>query len=110
MKYLVMECRPSYAVVLGDDGAFRKVANMRYQVGQTVTEVVPLKLPEVTVQPKANHRRWVSSFGALAASLVLVISSVFFTGQIPHASVYMTINPEVRIDVTAVMWSWVWRE
>jgi len=100
MKYLVMECRPAYAVVLGDDGAFRKVANLRYEVGQTVTDVIPLNLPEVAEQPKTNHKRWISSFGAMAACLALVITSIFFTGQMPYASVYMTINPEVRIDVS----------
>ena len=99
MKYLVMECRPAYAVVLGDDGAFRKVANLRYEVGQTVTDVIPLTLPEVTEQPKTNPRRWISAVSALAACLVLVLS-VFLTGQMPYASVYLTINPEVRIDVS----------
>ena len=99
MKYLVMECRPAYAVVLGDDGAFRKVANLRYEVGQTVTNVIPLNLPEVTQPPKTNSRRWISAVSALAACLVLVLS-VFLTGQIPYASVYLTINPEVRIDVS----------
>ena len=100
MNYLVMECRQAYAVVLGDDGAFRKVANMRYEVGQTVTDVIPLNLPEVSEQPKTNHKRWISSFAAMAACLALVITSIFFTGQMPYASVYMTINPEVRIDVS----------
>ena len=100
MKYLVMECRPAYAVVLGDDGTFLKVANMRYEVGQTVTDVILLNLPEVAEQPKTNHKRWISSFAAIAACLALVITSIFFTGQMPYASVYMTINPEVRIDVS----------
>ena len=100
MKYLVMECRRAYAVVLGDDGTFLKVANMRYEVGQTVTDVILLNLPEVTEQPKTNHKRWISSFAAMAACLALVITSIFFTGQMPYASVYMTINPEVRIDVS----------
>ena len=30
MKYLVMECHPGYAVVLDEQGVFRKVANLRY--------------------------------------------------------------------------------
>ena len=99
MNYLVMECRPAYAVVLGDDGTFLKVANMRYEVGQTVTDVVPLNLPETAAAPKTNHRRWISSLSALAACLVLVVTFVFFAGRMPYASVYMSINPEVRIDV-----------
>lgn len=100
MKYLVLECHPGYAVVLSDDGRFLKVANMRYEVGQTVTNVMEMCLPqpqEATV--KTNNRRWISTLAVMAACLVLIVTSVFFTGQMPYASVYMTINPEVRIDV-----------
>lgn len=100
MKYMVMECHPGYAVVLSDTGRFLKVANMRYEVGQTVTIVVELHLPEVQEQPeKKNNRRWITVLTAMAACLVLMVTSILFTGQIPYASVYMTINPEVRIDV-----------
>lgn len=100
MNYLVMECHPGYAVVLSDDGRFLKVANMRYEVGQTVTNVVEMCLPQPQEVPvKTNSRRWIATLAAMAACLVLVVTSVFFTGQMPYASVYMTINPEVRIDV-----------
>lgn len=97
MKYMVMECHPGYAVVLGDDGSFLKVANMRYQVGQTVTEVIPVNLPERLEQP-ANRRYWLPSLAAMAACLLLVVGMMFF--RAPYASVYLTINPEVRIDVS----------
>ena len=42
MKYMVMECHLSYAVVLDENGSFLKVANMRYEVGQTVENVVEM--------------------------------------------------------------------
>lgn len=45
MKYLVMECHPGYAVVLDENGRFLKVANRRYEVGQTVADVEPMKTP-----------------------------------------------------------------
>lgn len=96
MKYMVMECHPGYAVVLGDNGRFLKVANMRYEVGQTVTEVMELRLPQEKTVRK-NKRRWISGLAAMAACLVLAVSMMFF--QAPYASVYLTINPEVRIDV-----------
>lgn len=100
MKYMVMECHPGYAVVLSDDGRFLKVANMRYETGQTVTDVVELSLPQLQEESgKKRNRRWMSSLAAVAACLVLVITSVFFTNQMTYASVYMAINPEVRIDV-----------
>lgn len=100
MNYLVVECRTAYAVVLSDAGEFLKVANLRYEVGQTVTDVVGLNLPEKTEAPVGtNQKRWLSVLSAIAACLVLAVTSVFFSGQMPYASVYLTINPEVRIDV-----------
>ncbi|MBQ8238267.1 MAG: hypothetical protein IJZ39_09000 [Oscillospiraceae bacterium] len=99
MNYLVMECHPGYAVVLSDDGRFLKVANMRYEVGQTVTNVMEMCLPQSQEVPvKTNNRRWISTLAAMAACLVLVFSGLFWQNM-PYASVYLTINPEVRIDV-----------
>lgn len=100
MKYMVMECHPAYAVVLDETGRFSKVANMHYSVGQTVTEVVEMAAPQTKrADTKKKTVRWVSSLAAVAACLVLIFTSVFLTGQMPYASIYMTINPEVRIDV-----------
>lgn len=96
MKYLVMECHAAYAVVLGEDGSFRKAANLHYQVGQTVTDITELQLPEV-IEPPKRKRPWRSALTALAACLVLVFTALFF--RMPYASVYLTINPQVRIDV-----------
>lgn len=96
MKYLIMECHPSYAVALEENGAFLKVANMHYEPGQTVSEVIPMQLPEST--GKTGYR-WVRSLAAVAACLVLLLTCVFMAGRMPYASVYLTINPEVRIDV-----------
>lgn len=97
-KYMVMECHPSYAVVLGDDGRFLKVANFNYEVGQTVTDVVEMQIPQ-SVPKKKNNKRWLYSLAAMAACLVLIVTSVFRMWQTPCASVYLSINPEVRIDV-----------
>lgn len=99
MKYMVMECHPSYAVVLDEAGQFRKVVNLRYQVGQTVTEVVEMAAPNSrSAAQKKTTVRWISSLAAAAACLILIFTG-FFMGRTPYASVYMTINPEVRIDV-----------
>ena len=40
MKYLVMETHPAYAVLLDEEGRFLKAANLNYQVGDTVQNVV----------------------------------------------------------------------
>ena len=98
MKYMVMECHLSYAVVLDEEGRFLKVANRHYEVGQTVTDIVEMQVPQSAVQKKKANK-WMYSLAAMAACLVLMVTSVFQMGQMTYASVYMTINPEVRIDV-----------
>ena len=145
MKYLVVECGLSYAVVLDEEGRFLKVANLHYQVGQTVTDVIEMRLPDASreapsqihygnqpiplqkpsderapglslvpepapgssqPQPKKNGKKhrlrpWMYSLTAAAACLILLVFSLFQfrVGRTPYASVYLTINPEVRIDV-----------
>ncbi len=94
MRYLIMECHSAYAVALDDDGRFLKVANMHYQVGQTVTQVEQMVLPEAR-----PDRRWLRSLSTLAACMVLVFAGWFLNFR-PYASVYIAINPQVRIDVS----------
>ena len=56
MKYLVMETHPAYAVVLDERGRFLKTANLHYQVGQTVQDVVELRLPPPGVRSGCGPR------------------------------------------------------
>ena len=46
MNYLVMEVHPAYAVVLDEEGRFLKAANLRYQVGDRVENIVELRRPQ----------------------------------------------------------------
>ena len=94
MKYMVMECHPGYAVVLDEEGYFRKVANLQYETGQIVTDIIEMQLPQ-----KKKRSRWMYSLAAMAACLVLVLTSVLQTDRTAYASVYIMINPEVRMDV-----------
>lgn len=99
-KYIVMECHLSYAVVLSEDGQFLKVANRNYQVGQTVSDVIEMQIPQsVPKEERQPKRWWVYSLAALATVIVMTITIVFRLGQMTYASIYMSINPEVRIDV-----------
>lgn len=101
MKYIVMECHVSYAVVLDEEGRFLNVANMDYRVGQTVTDVVEIGSSGLVAVKKRNRIiKWMGSIAAIAACVVLaVVSLVQFASSSPYGSVYVTINPEVRIDV-----------
>ncbi len=95
MKYLVMEIHPAYAVFLDEYGRFIKGANMNYTVGDSVYEIIPLS----DEAPKRSYK-WLYSVVAIAACFVLVATLAlnFFTAA-PYASVYISINPRVRIDV-----------
>ena len=93
MKYIVMECHLSYAVVLDENGNFIKAANMRYEVGQTVDEIFEMKIPKA----KKRSRKLIYSITAAAACLMVALTSVLNTA--PYGFVYLDINPSVRIDV-----------
>ena len=108
MKYLVMECHDSYSVVLDNEGRFLKVANMNYQIGQTVEDVFEMIEPgNIVAFPakKVNQSKSKSIFGrtfglvALAASMIFIFTSLFNMNNVAVGSIYMKINPEVRLDI-----------
>ncbi len=98
MKYMVMECHPGYAVVLDENGKFIKAANMHYEVGQIVTEIVEMDSSEDKTL-RSNKLRWIYSAALIAACFLLVLIPFLFMSDTAVASVYMTINPEVCLDV-----------
>lgn len=96
MKYLVMECGTAYAVVLDDRGKFLRVANMGYEVGQTVTDVIPAG------NPSSQNIRTARRLARLAASAVLTFLMMFGAYYYIFASfgtVRMQINPDILISV-----------
>ena len=94
MSYMVLECHPGYAVVMDEDGRFLKVANRKYTVGQTLTEVVQMQIPQ-----ERKKQKWLTPLLTMAACLALVLGITLPRSHQPYASVYVKINPEVRIDV-----------
>ena len=95
MKYLVMETHPAYAVVLDERGRFLRAANLHYEVGETVDQVVELQLP-----PARRFRAW----WLVGFVVVLLGLGVLFFGYIrPQWMVYGTvrlqINPDVQLSV-----------
>lgn len=100
MSYLVMECRRSYAVLLDQEGRFVKAANLRYEVGQTVFDPVLLEEPA----PKLKLLPWIgggaAGLAALAAALVFaVILPLYHQAVDVYSSIYLTINPQVQMDL-----------
>lgn len=93
MKYIVLERHPGYVVVLDEEGRFLKAADRQYQVGQQLDAILPMR------PPRRRGRAVLFPALAAAACLVLLALSAVRMAQMPYASVYMTINPQVRIDV-----------
>lgn len=96
MTYMVMETHLSYSVVLDEAGRFFKVANMNHEVGQTVEQVLPIDVPEKKVVPF----RLISAIGTVAACFILMFSMYWSNYMSPFASIYLTINPEVRLEIS----------
>lgn len=93
MKYLVMECGLSYAIVLDEQGRFLKVANLNYQVGQKVEHIIPLKKRE-----KISIRKVATALAA-AACICLISLLTFQFLLFPVGTVQLSINPCVAMRV-----------
>lgn len=98
MSYLVMECHPSYAVLLDEEGRFVKAANLHYEVGQKVENPILMKKDSQKKQHKAG---WIGSGLAVVAACLLVIFGIgqYQNDMTPYSSIFLTINPEVRMDL-----------
>ncbi len=98
MSYLVMECHPSYAVLLDEDGRFLKAANLRYEIGQTVYDPA---LMQETPERRRHTVRWISSgIAAIAACFLLFFGIGYYQNYLqPYSSIYLTINPEVQMEL-----------
>ncbi len=98
MKYMVMECHPGFAVVMSEDGRFLKVANRNYQVGQTVTDIIEMQVP-TSKKRRGRLHTLLYSAATVAACAMLAVTVFLYQGQVAYASVYLDINPQVRIGV-----------
>ena len=98
MKYMVMECRPSYAILLDEEGCFKKAANLRYEVGQIVEE--PVLMRDRGAAP-GGFAAWVRGAAAAAAAcLVLLLGTGYYQNYMrPSAFIHMAINPKVQMDI-----------
>ena len=107
MTYLIMECMAGYAVALDEGGRFLRVPNLGYEVGQRVDDVVVFDggtcgeaevLPFRARQARRTRGRRLALVAA-AACLVMAVVSGAVVWRLPVGTVYMTINPEVSMEV-----------
>ena len=97
MKYLVMETHPAYAVVLDEEGRFLKAANLRYQVGDTVQDIVELRTPKAK---SPVMRRSLAGLMGLAACFCLVFFGYYQPNFTAYGTLRIQINPDVEMTVS----------
>ena len=95
MKYLVVETHLSYAVVLDEKGMFINVANLNYEEGQYVDDIV---IMEEKSERKIPYKR-ISAVVGVAACILIAFVAFLNPDQSIYGSVYLTVNPEVQMDV-----------
>ncbi|MEQ2442034.1 hypothetical protein WMO64_00960 [Pseudoflavonifractor sp. CLA-AP-H29] len=97
MNYLVMEVHPAYAVVLDEEGRFLKAANLRYQVGDTVRDIVELRRPR-----GQRPALWkpLSGVAGLAACLCIVFFGYYQPNFVPYGALRIQINPDVELTLS----------
>ena len=98
MSYMVMECHPGYVILLDEEGRFLRAANFRYEIGQTVYD--PVLMKESADMERRKIRTIYSALAAIAACLIMVFGISSYQNYIqPYSYIYMSINPEVQIDL-----------
>ena len=97
MSYLVMETHPAYAVLLDEEGRFLKAANLRYQVGDTVQDIVELQPPKAK-----SPALWkpLSGLAGLAACLSLIFFGYYQPNYTAYGTLRIQINPDVEMTVS----------
>ncbi len=97
MSYLVMEVHPAYAVVLDEEGRFLKAANLRYQVGDTVRDIVELRRLK---EKRPALWKPLSGVAGLAACLCIVFFGYYQPNFIPYGALRIQINPDVELTLS----------
>ncbi len=96
MKYLVMENHESHSIVMDESGLFHRVANLGYEIGDTVTEPVFMKTPE-----RRKKTDWKRIATVAAIFVCLLLTSVPFINSSTQSDVvvYMSINPQIHLEL-----------
>ena len=92
-----MEVHPAYAVVLDEEGRFLKAANLRYQVGDTVRDIVELRRPR---EKRPALWKPLPGVAGLAACLCLVFFGYYQPNFTPYGALRIQINPDVELTLS----------
>lgn len=97
MKYLVMETHPAYAVLLDEEGRYLKAANLRYQVGDTVEDIVALRK---TTEKTVRLGKPLAGLAAMAACLCLAFFGYYQPNFTAYGTLRIQINPDVKMTIS----------
>ena len=97
MKYLVMETHPAYTVLLDESGRFLKAANLHYQVGDTVQDIIELRPPQTR---RRSFGRPLAGIAGLAACLCLAFFGYYQPNFMAYGTLRIQINPDVEMTVS----------
>ena len=100
MSYLVMETHPAYAVLLDEEGRFLKAANLRYQVGDTVQDIVELQPPKAKPPALWKPLSGLAGQAGLAACVCLVFFGYYQPNYTAYGTLRIQINPDVEMTVS----------
>ena len=100
MSYLVMETHPAYAVLLDEEGRFLKAANLRYQVGDTVQDIVELQPPKAKPPALWKPLSGLAGLAGLAACVCLVFFGYYQPNYTAYGTLRIQINPDVEMTVS----------
>lgn len=93
-----MECHPGYAVVLDEEGRFLKTANLNYFVGETVTDIIPMKEQRGTSKAFELGKR-IRIYFAMAACLCLIFFGAWQLLLVPAGTLRIQINPDILMTI-----------
>lgn len=97
MKYLVMENHESHSIVMDESGIFYRIANLGYEIGETVTDPVFMKTPE----KQQKHLNWKKLSTIAAIFICFLLAGIPFVNNYNESDliVHMSINPEVHLEL-----------
>lgn len=97
MKYLVMETHPAYVVLLDEDGRYLKAANLSYQVGDTVADIIPMR----ESSPKIiSFARPLAGLAVLAACICIIFFGYYQPNFTAYGTLRIQINPDVEMTIS----------
>ena len=92
-----METHPAYAVLLDEWGRFLKAANLHYQVGDTVQDIIELRPPQTR---RRSFGRPLAGIAGLAACLCLAFFGYYQPNFMAYGTLRIQINPDVEMTVS----------